>query len=131
MLVFDKGDDILIGLSDFVKKNEIKGGQLSGIGVLTQVELGFYHLDKKLYERKHFGSKEFELLSFNGNISLREDEPFVHVHVSLGQENFQVIGGHLFSAKVGVTAEIFLHPLGVMPIRKQNEEIGLALIDSI
>ena len=123
----DKDENLFSSLEDWAIKNNIKSGHLSGIGALKDVELGFYHLDKKQYDRKLF-PKEAELLSLEGNLTYLEGKPFFHIHTVLGDEEFRAYGGHLFSATVAVTCEINFREFDHNISREMNKEIGLNLI---
>ena len=128
IIVLDKGQKLMSTLTDIAKEKNIQGGQIVGIGALEDVELGAYELSKKEYIRKTFNEYEYELISLNGNISLKDGAPFIHCHTALGKHDFSMFGGHLFEATVAVTAEIYISPFGKMPERLMNEEIGLGLI---
>ena len=131
MVIIEKGKPLVETLTKAVTDLKLKGGRISGIGAVEKVELGYYDLHEKTYLRKTFDEGDFELISLNGNISLKNGEPFVHVHTTIGDRNFQVFGGHLFEAEVAVTAEIHILPLGIMPERQTNHDIGLDLICGI
>lgn len=124
LLRLDKGESLFKKLKSFCIDKKIYTGTLSAIGALKNSELGFYHLDKKEYHKKVF-ENEAELLSLEGNISLLNGEPFLHIHVVLGDENFQAFGGHLFSAEIAVTCEVFLRVLPAKLERSLNKTIGL------
>ena len=128
IVVLNKGDRLIETITHLVEKHEIKGGFISGIGALSNVELGYYQLEKKTYLRKTFQEDDYELLSLKGNITLKENAPYVHVHAVLGRKDFSTFGGHLFEATVAVTVELTIVPFGKMPRREINEAIGLALI---
>ena len=129
MLIFEKDDKIMKSLTSWAAQNELKGGMVTGIGALKNVELGYYNLEEKTYQRKTFSESDYELISFTGNISLKGGEYFSHIHVLLADASYQAFGGHLFEAEVAVTAEIFVTPLGVLPQRNFDKCIGLDLID--
>jgi len=69
--------------------------------------------------------KPYELLSLTGNICLQDGEYLLHLHAVLGDENKQVVGGHLIKGTVEITNEIILlkMPMGVK--RKFEENTGL------
>ena len=69
-----------------------------------------------------------ELLSMDGNLSINNGEPFFHLHTVISGHDYKCMGGHLFSAKVGVTCEINFRPLDIDVERKPNEEVGLSLL---
>lgn len=103
----DRGDKVNEVLKAFCKEHEITCGKISGVGALENIELGFYDYHKDEYDKKIF-KEEHELLSMEGNISKFDNEPFVHLHVTLSNDKYQAIGGHMFEGVVAVTLECFL-----------------------
>lgn len=103
----DRGEELFASLTKLAKEHGWKSAHVSGIGALEAIELGYFDLDKKDYKRKTF-EKAAELISLEGNLCSLKEEPFFHLHAVLGDEHFQCFGGHLFSARVAVTAEINL-----------------------
>ena len=128
LLIFDKGEKLMAGLAEFAERVNLPGGTISGLGAITNAELGAYDLDKKEYHRQIFSAENYELISLIGNFSLKDGKAFPHVHVGLGGHDFKQFGGHLFEADTAVTAEIYIHPFGTMPKRQYSEAIGLDLI---
>jgi predicted DNA-binding protein with PD1-like motif len=100
---------------------------ITGIGVIKDVVLGFFNTDAKEYEKMEVKGP-VELLALNGNSSWKGNEPFVHLHAVIGKEDGSVIGGHLLEAKIGTTAEIFIHKIGKRLERKFAEKFGLFFI---
>lgn len=131
MVIVDKGMKLVETLTEVAKTRKLQGGRISGVGAIEQVQLGYYELHDKVYLRKTFDQGDYELLTLAGNITVRNGEPFVHLHATIGDQNFQVFGGHLFEAVVAITAEIHILPFGALPERKAVPEIGLDLISSV
>ncbi len=127
-LVIPLDKPILLTLEDWAKKNNVQGCTFTAIGAIKDVELGFYELHKKDYIRKTFSEGDFELISFLGNITLKDGKHYAHAHVSIGREDFSVIGGHLFEAKVAVTIEIIIQEYNLMGLRKLDNNLGLQTI---
>jgi len=97
-----QGQDIKTELEKFIKENQIKSGFIiTCTGSITKVVLRLAagkegNLIKEIHDH-------FEILSLVGTLS---PEGF-HLHISLGDKNGNVIGGHLVSdAIVFTTAEI-------------------------
>lgn len=128
IIIVEKEEPIMESLTRVVEELNIQGGSITGIGAVKDVELGFYDLASQTYRRKMFDTDDYELTSFTGNISLKDGKPYVHAHITMGDRVFDIKGGHLFEAKVAVTSEFHVIPLGVMPERLRNEKIGLDLI---
>ena len=106
VLRFDEGDSWPAEILKFAKKENIKGAWFSGFGAFKNPTLAFYDHKKDKYIKKKF-SGVYEALSLMGNISLTKKGLVVHNHVVLGTEKYKTIGGHLISAEVGATLEVF------------------------
>ncbi|MCX8185337.1 MAG: DUF296 domain-containing protein, partial [Sulfolobales archaeon] len=66
-------------LTKFARERGIRAGLVSGIGALKNCTLGFYDQKEQKYEYIKV-DEEVELSGLQGNISIRENEPFIHVH---------------------------------------------------
>jgi len=115
-------------LLEFCEKEGINSAFFYGIGALEKAEIGHFSLTEKKYHNKIF-EEDLEVLSFTGNISLKEKKPFVHAHVMLGKNDFSVIGGHFVSGITGATMELFVQVLNEKIERKKDELTGLFLLD--
>jgi hypothetical protein len=104
VVVVDSGERLIASLTRKLRELGLQGGWLSGVGSVTDVELGYYDLEKKEYVRRRF-SERYELLGLTGNLSLEPGgEAMVHAHALLGTRDFQVFGGHVMEATVTATA---------------------------
>ena len=102
---FEDGKDVIESLKRVTKEHKIQSGIiLSGIGMLRNFEISFYSREKAEYVTNKF-NEPVELLSLSGNISLRNNETFFHLHVALAKEDKSAIGGHLKKATVHNTLE--------------------------
>lgn len=97
----DYGKDILDTLETFCLDNEITTAWVSLLGAVSEVTLSYYDQVEHVYVNKTFIG-EFEILSGTGNISMKENIPVGHIHLTLSNTEFGCIGGHLVkgSAKV-------------------------------
>jgi predicted DNA-binding protein with PD1-like motif len=128
LLKFEHGEEVYQGIVDFAEQNGILNALVSGIGALSDAELGFYHLGTKTYTWKTFAG-DHELISGSGNITLVDRAPFLHMHVVLGDDQFFAHGGHLRKGFAGATCEVVIQELtgGEAITRKFDNEIGLNL----
>jgi uncharacterized protein len=124
----EKGEKVMENLTKFCTDQDIQAGSLSGIGALSQAEVQYYSLKDKEYHKKNF-EDEFEVLNITGNISLVDDKPLIHAHITLSNTDFFAFGGHLVEATVGPTLEVIIEPMPGSITRKFDEEVGLKLID--
>lgn len=120
------GDEINSSFEKLAKIEEIQSAWISGIGALTDMEMGYYNIDTKDYIRKNY-SDDYELTSLSGNITLKNGEVYSHTHITFSDRKFNVFGGHLFKGIISAAGE-FVMTVGEKPLnRKFNEPIGLAL----
>jgi predicted DNA-binding protein with PD1-like motif len=87
----------------------------SGIGRIQDAEVAYLDSDGVYQKTKYSGP--VELLSTQGNLCPGPDGPFTHIHIIMSDDEMNVLGGHLFSATVTITAEIHLRIMsdGVKP----------------
>jgi len=128
VIILAKGDKIIEKLKEFVAKENIAGGHFTAIGAISHVEMAHYSLELKKYHYKTL-SGALEIVGLIGNVSFTDNEAVVHSHISVGNEDMQVCGGHLKEALVSATCEIVFTEGKAKFNRKYNEEIGLNLID--
>ncbi len=120
-----KGEDIVKGLGAVLKGNAISAGIVSGIGALSEARVGYFNARTKKYEEKVF--KDIEIVSLKGNISVKENEIFPHMHVVLSGKDFSAVGGHLFAGTV-YAFEFEIIPFeGKSFVRAFDEDTGLFL----
>ena len=124
MIYVEKGENIMESITQFCIKNKINNAQLSGIGAVKNIEIGAFDTDNKKYIRQNF-EDTWELVSYQGNISLKDDIPFIHAHVAISDHNLDIKGGHLFEATVAAVGEFILRKIYNNVYRELNEDIGL------
>jgi predicted DNA-binding protein with PD1-like motif len=122
ILKLDDGEDLMECLKKAILDFKISSAFITiGIGMLKDAEIGYFN--GKTYEKKHLDIPH-EMISLQGSISTL-NETIIHLHVGLANENHQIVGGHLFSAKACVLNEIFIKKVDVTLGRKLNSETGL------
>lgn len=122
----DRNEYINESLLSVCNDEGIKSGWISGVGAIYDVEVGYYDVEKQDYLRKKF-SEDYELLSLSGNLSIKEGNKFVHTHITFSGTDFNVLGGHLFDAKIAAAGEFMIDSGNLEINRKYNPEIGLHL----
>lgn len=128
--VLKKGEELVASLTDFAKKERVKGAWIFIVGACDEVEVGYYDLKAKEYKFKKY-NQDLEILNIQGNLSWSGDEPKIHLHGTFAGEDGKAFGGHVKSLKVSATCEVFVHDwFGAERIeRKHDGSIGLPLLD--
>ncbi|HXG63741.1 MAG TPA: PPC domain-containing DNA-binding protein [Blastocatellia bacterium] len=126
-VVFDKGDEVMTGLLDFAKKNDLTAASFTALGAFSDVILGYFERERKDYKKIPV-NEQVEVLSLVGNIALSGDQPKVHAHVVIGKADGTAHGGHLLEAHVWPTLEVVVTESAAHLRRVTDERTGLALI---
>ena len=124
----DKGELVNQKLLEVAQQENLTSGWINGLGAISSIEIGYWDIEKKIYEKQKFNN-DYELLSLIGNVSLVDNKPFVHTHISFSDTSFKVFGGHLFDAEVIAAAEFCIFTSNYHLHRKLNCDIGLSLWD--
>jgi uncharacterized protein len=127
-LIFDKGDELISGLTSFAATNRLGGSHFTAIGAFSDVMLGYFDRQAKGYKKIRI-AEQVEALSLVGDIALKGNSPQVHAHIVVGKADGTAHGGHVLEAHVWPTLEVILTESPHHLCRKIDEETGLALID--
>lgn len=119
------GVDLIDYLAKVVEKEKISTGLISIIGSLKDPVIGYYNIEKGVYEETRLQGF-YELAHGSGNISLKGGKPFIHLHVVLGDKDGKAYAGHLLKGEVYVAEVIILEAIGGKPlVRKQHGNLWL------
>lgn len=119
---------ILEALTDFVSVQKIQSGQITGIGATNEATLRFFNPETKKYVDKAF-KEQMEISNLSGNISIVEGKLMLHLHATLGRNDYSALAGHLLDAKIRGAGEFFVYPISGKVEKIKNEEVGLNFYD--
>lgn len=128
MLRLDPEEEICASLLDLAGKEEIRGASVSGLGAIQDFTTEVYDTAKKQFRSNRFQG-DYEVTSLVGTLARLDGEPCVHLHLSAGDSEGRIVGGHLRRAVVSVTAEIVVRLVDGDVRRRRDPETGLALLD--
>lgn len=108
------GQDLKASLEQYVRGRQIKAGViLSGVGSLQRATLRLADESLKTFEQK------FEIVSLTGTLS----QDGSHLHISLGDSQGQVVGGHLKDGcLIYTTAEIVIGELSDVTFKRRPDQ---------
>ena len=92
----ERGEEITRALTEFLKTEGIRAGTVTGIGGIADVDLGFYDLSSKTYLHRTIPGN-LELVHYSGNITMVDDEPFIHAHAVVSGADYRAYAGHFFT----------------------------------
>lgn len=122
----DKGEEILEQVKKISLNENIKLASVQALGAINQFTVGVFKTTEKEYLSNEF-SGNFEIVSLTGTINTMNQEFYCHLHMSAGNENGEVFGGHLNQAIVSATCEMVIRMIDGCVERYFDEEIGLNL----
>ena len=128
VVVFDSGEEVMSGLKQFCREQNITAAHLTGIGAFRDVTLGWFNIETKDYEKISV-DEQVEVLSLVGNVAVHKDAPKIHAHLVVGKRDGSARGGHLLEAHVRPTLELVIVESPVHLRRVIDEPTGLPLID--
>ena len=127
-IIFDQNDEMIAGLKEFSKEQQLFGSHFTAIGAFSQVTLSYFQRDNLEYKNIPV-NEQVEVLSLVGNVAMKGEDYKVHAHVVLGKSDGSTLGGHIQDAKVWPTLEVVLVEEPAYLRRTIDETTGLALID--
>ena len=122
----EKREEILEKIKEVALKENIKLASVSALGATNNFTVGVYKIDEKKYFSNTF-TGNFEIVSLVGTINTMNGEFYTHIHMSAGDSDGKVFGGHLNRAIISATCEMVINIIDGEVDRQFDEEIGLNL----
>ena len=121
------GADLYDEMTAIVRKEKIVTGRIQGLGATTHARVAYYDQTTRTYDPIDIPGG-MEILNMHGNVSLRDGQPFVHVHLLLSDRVGNAVGGHLLQGTKLFACELFIDVLDGPPLeRAGDEQTGLHL----
>ncbi len=128
LIRLDQGEELFASLEVFTEQHQIQSAYVSGIGLVRELELGYFDSEQAQYERKIY-QENLEVVSLTGTITECEDKPFYHIHGVFGTKQFETVGGHVMRAVTDMTLELFISDFETRITRTLDEQSGLKLLN--
>ncbi|MGN7863990.1 PPC domain-containing DNA-binding protein [Chryseobacterium sp. 22458] len=101
---------------------------MTEIGAVSEATLRFFNPATKNYVDRTF-KEQMEVTNISGNVSEIEEKLTLHLHITLGKQDYTALAGHLLEAKIQGAAEFIFYPLNTRVVKLKNEETGINLYD--
>ena len=102
---------------------------VSALDTTNDFTVGVFKTKEKKYYANEFNGEDFEIVSLTGTISTMNDEYYAHLHMSAGDGDGHVFGGHLNKCIISATCEMVIYIIDGKVDRYFDEEIGLNLFN--
>ncbi len=126
VLSLDNHVSLMEALTEFCREKNILSGSISGLGAVSSATFRFLNPATKAYVDKTF-EEQMELTAVVGNISRKDGNVYLHVHVTASRSDYTCIGGHLLDARINGACELFIEDYGLEVGRYPDPETGLNL----
>ena len=122
----DKGEEILEKIKEISLKEDIRLANINALGATNDITVGVFKTAEKKYYSNSF-TGDMEIVSLTGTVNTMNGEFYSHLHMSCGDVNGNVFGGHLNRAVVSATCELVMYIIDGRVDMKFSEEIGMNL----
>lgn len=128
----DPGDEIIDCLLRLQEQEKFGFAQVTGLAAVDEVEIGVFDLKEKIFRGNTFKGT-FEVSNLTANLTMMDGKPYVHAHMTFGDETGHAYGGHLVRSRVSATGEFLVQGWrDIQPERdvgrQFNPDIGLNLL---
>lgn len=123
----ETGTDLVEEIERFCAEQGVMAAQVVVIGAVRRARYAYYEQDDHRY-RELQTDTHHEIVGFTGNVSMRDDRPFLHAHGTFADADGACVGGHLLPGIEVFAAEVMIREMeGVSLVRHPDQETGLAL----
>ncbi len=123
----EPGEELVEEMRRVCSLENIRFGTVTGIGAADYAKVGVYNVaEKKYYANECKGA--LEITNLCGNITTMNGELYLHLHITVADEQARAFGGHLNEARISATTEFFITKLEGELDRFYDEGIGLNLL---
>jgi uncharacterized protein len=121
------GSDLVAEIERHCLEQDVLAAQVTVIGAVRRASFAYYEQDDHRYAELS-SDTHHEVVGFTGNVSLRDNRPFLHAHATFADASGATVGGHLLRGCEVFAAEVMIRELGgVSLVRVHDDETGLAL----
>ena len=122
----DKGEEILEQVKALALAEDIRLASVQALGAVNDITVGVFDTTSKEYHSNSFQGA-FEIVSLTGTINTLDGQFYCHLHMSAGDSQGRVFGGHLNRAVISATCEMVIRIIDGAVDRRFSEDIGLNL----
>jgi predicted DNA-binding protein with PD1-like motif len=122
----DRGEEIMEKLKEVALKENVRLANVNALGAVDEFTVGAYDVLEKKYNSNTFKGV-YEIVSLTGSINTMNGEYYSHIHMAAADEKGQTVGGHLNSARISATCEMFIYIIEGKVDRFKDDSTGLNL----
>ena len=123
----DAGEEIGAQIKAIAARENIALATVSALGAVDKFTVGVFKPGEKKYYANRFEG-DYEIVSLTGTLSTMANEIYLHLHMSAGDEQGRVVGGHFNEANVSATCEAVIQIINGRVDRAFDARVGLNLL---
>lgn len=120
----DRGEEVVSKLTELCREQDIRLGSVYAIGACDYIKVGLYNVEEQKYHSTE-KSGPMEITSIVGNITRKDGEVYLHLHINVCDEDIHAFGGHLNECHISATCEMMVTVLDGEVGRRIDDETGL------
>lgn len=128
VLKLEPDDEVVASLTTLAREQNIRLATVQGIGATDQATVGVFEPATRNYRSREI-TGDHEITSLAGNITTRDGEVYLHLHVTLSDGRDHTVGGHLNAARISAAGEVFVTVLEGSVGRRFDDGVGLNVLD--
>ena len=122
----ERGEEIVEQVRRFAEREGVKLASVQALGAVDDFTVGVYNVAEKQYHARSFQGA-YEIVSLVGTINTMNGEVYTHLHMSAGDEEGRVFGGHLSRGVISARVEMVVTLIPGTVDRQLDESIGINL----
>jgi len=116
------GSDLVEGITAVAREHDIQAAWVTCLGAIQHASYAFYDQEELHYVDLE-SDEHHELSGFQGNISMRNGQPFLHAHATISNIRGETVGGHLRPGCTVWVAEVHITELTDVDLQRTHDEI--------
>lgn len=123
----DRGEEIVEQVKALSLKEHITLATVQALGAVNDFTVGVFRPDEQKYDANSFQGC-YEIVSLWGTINTMNGEFYTHLHMSAGDDQGHVVGGHLNRAVISAVCEMVITEIPGTVDRTFDPSIGLNVL---
>ena len=120
--------EISAALKAFCEERGIYAGTVYGLGAVNKAIFRYLNPETMKYVDKTF-EEQMEITNLTGNISSKDGQVYLHLHITASRSDYSCIGGHLLTAWINGACELIVEAFDATIGRRLDPDLGINLYD--
>ena len=128
VLSLDNHVEVSAAIKAFCEEKGIYAGTVYGLGAVNKAIFRYLNPETMKYVDKTF-EEQMEITNLTGNISSKDGQVYLHLHITASRSDYSCIGGHLLTAWISGACELIVEAFDATIGRRLDPELGINLYD--